>query len=53
MGIGEKKCLSYPKESLRMGTEKKWIEYPKEKENGLVTFCWKMKLEKFNKFLCV
>ncbi len=31
MGIGEKKCLSYPKESLRMGTERKWIEIPKRK----------------------
>ncbi len=31
MGIGEKKCLSYPRENLKMGTgKKKMLSYPKE-----------------------
>ena len=31
MGTGEKKCPSYPRESLEMGTgEKKRLSYPKE-----------------------
>ena len=31
MGTGEKKMLSYPRESLRMGTgKKKMLSYPKE-----------------------
>ena len=31
MGTGEKKCLSYPRESLKMGTgKKKMLSYPKE-----------------------
>lgn len=31
MGTGEKKCLSYPRENLKMGTgKKKMLSYPKE-----------------------
>lgn len=47
MGIGEKKCLSYPRENLKMGTgKKKMLSYPKESLGmGTVSFIPKGKFK--------